>query len=194
MAQVCLALGRSPRGEHERDRNPGGDWSSPCAVRHSASESPERSGAPESSRPPQLIPLFPVGPYVPMSACGHLQPIKPGSLFYCVVCHRSGIKITPRSGAIRLPTRFPSPNLPHLPRRPKARLENSAGSESSRKPLDSGWMIAIARMRSARPALFNRPCRVDSSSTTFAFTTLISGLISCRSIDSTRCFRAGAPR
>jgi hypothetical protein len=44
-----------------------------------------------ASQPPRLIPLFPIGSYVPQSVCGHRQPIEPGSLFYCVVCHSSGI-------------------------------------------------------------------------------------------------------
>src|SRR5262249_33833484 len=37
--------------------------------------------------PPNLIPLFPVGPYTPLSACGHRQKIPTGSLLCCMVCH-----------------------------------------------------------------------------------------------------------
>ena len=44
----------------------------------------------ETIRPPRLIPLFPVGPYTPQSACPHRVPIKPGSALCCMVCHRSG--------------------------------------------------------------------------------------------------------
>ena len=42
----------------------------------------------------------------------------------------------------------------------------------------------------ARQGLITRPRRIFSSSSTFAFTTLIPGLISCRSIKSTRGFPA----
>jgi hypothetical protein len=42
-------------------------------------------------RPPTLIPLFPVGPYTPQSACGHRLPIQAGSLLCCMVCHCSGM-------------------------------------------------------------------------------------------------------
>jgi hypothetical protein len=44
-----------------------------------------------SPRLPCLIPLFPVGPYTPLSSCGHRQPIPRGSLLCCMVCHRSGM-------------------------------------------------------------------------------------------------------
>ena len=51
----------------------------------------ERSCPTEAAiRPPRLIPLFPMGPFTPQSACGHNRPIEPGSLFCCVVCHCSG--------------------------------------------------------------------------------------------------------
>jgi hypothetical protein len=41
-------------------------------------------------RPPRLVPLFPVGDYTPHSICGHHGPIERGSLFCCMICHRSG--------------------------------------------------------------------------------------------------------
>ena len=40
--------------------------------------------------PPRLVPLFPLGPYTPQSVCRHDGPIEQGSLFCCMVCHRSG--------------------------------------------------------------------------------------------------------
>ncbi len=40
---------------------------------------------------PRLIPLFPIGPYTPQSACPHREPIGKGSAFCCMVCHRSGM-------------------------------------------------------------------------------------------------------
>jgi hypothetical protein len=44
---------------------------------------------------PRLIPLFPIGPYTPQSACPHLQPIEPGSTLCCMVCHSSGMDAHP---------------------------------------------------------------------------------------------------
>jgi hypothetical protein len=41
-------------------------------------------------RPPRLVPLFPAGGYTPHSMCGHHGPIQRGSLFCCMICHRSG--------------------------------------------------------------------------------------------------------
>jgi RNA polymerase sigma factor (sigma-70 family) len=43
------------------------------------------------SRPPGLLPLFPIVSYTPRSACPHHGPIEPGSLLCCMVCHRSGM-------------------------------------------------------------------------------------------------------
>jgi hypothetical protein len=40
---------------------------------------------------PRLIPMFPVGSYTPQSTCAHHRAIQSGSLFCCMVCHRSGI-------------------------------------------------------------------------------------------------------
>jgi hypothetical protein len=42
-------------------------------------------------RSPRLIPLFPLDSYVPASACAHRRSLRVGSLFCCMVCHRSGI-------------------------------------------------------------------------------------------------------
>ena len=43
-----------------------------------------------SWRPPQLIPLFPVGNYTPSSPCAHRSRIERGSFFCCMICHASG--------------------------------------------------------------------------------------------------------
>jgi len=42
-------------------------------------------------RPPRLVPLFPIGPFTPSSACPHHGPIPAGSVLCCMVCSRSGI-------------------------------------------------------------------------------------------------------
>jgi hypothetical protein len=40
--------------------------------------------------PPKLEPLFPIDSYIPASPCPHHGPIRKGSTFVCMVCHRSG--------------------------------------------------------------------------------------------------------
>lgn len=42
-------------------------------------------------RSPRLIPLFPIGPFTPGSACPHHGPIRSGSVFCCMVCSQSGM-------------------------------------------------------------------------------------------------------
>jgi hypothetical protein len=43
-----------------------------------------------SVRPPLMVPLFPIGPFTPQSACAHRGPIKRGAPFVCMVCFTSG--------------------------------------------------------------------------------------------------------
>jgi hypothetical protein len=49
-----------------------------------------RSFCRDVQRPPRLVPLFPVGIYTPQSVCAHHGPIQRGSLFCCMICHKSG--------------------------------------------------------------------------------------------------------
>lgn len=44
-----------------------------------------------SLRAPRLIPMFPIGFYSPQSTCPHGRLMRRGSLFCCMICHRSGI-------------------------------------------------------------------------------------------------------
>src|SRR5262245_15209989 len=67
----------------------------------------------ETIRPPRLIPLFPVGPYTPQSACPHRVPIEPGSALCCMVCHRSGMDEHPTMQ--RDPSTDPSPEPKPVP-------------------------------------------------------------------------------
>jgi len=60
-------------------------------------------------RPPRLIPLFPVGPYTPQSACAHRQPIQSGSVLCCMVCHRSGMDEHPALQRDSVTERAPEP-------------------------------------------------------------------------------------
>jgi hypothetical protein len=63
-----------------------------------------------STAGPRLVPLFPIGHYTPLSACPHKEPIEPGSLLCCMVCHKSGIDQHP--GLRRDPLTEPSPEPP----------------------------------------------------------------------------------
>jgi hypothetical protein len=56
---------------------------------------------------PRLIPMFPLGSYTPQSTCAHRRALRSGSLFCCMVCHRSGIDGHP--ALLRDPRTDPSP-------------------------------------------------------------------------------------
>lgn len=48
---------------------------------------------PPPARPPwwlDLVPLFPITSFTPQSKCPHRGPIKPGSVFCCMVCSGTG--------------------------------------------------------------------------------------------------------
>ena len=82
----------------------------------------ERSCSTEdATRPPRLIPLFPLGPLTPESVCRHNGPIEPGSLFCCVICHHSGIDDHP---ALKRDARTdPTPEAKPAPAPPKKTCE-----------------------------------------------------------------------
>ena len=54
-----------------------------------AERAADRAGG-QGAGPPaallRLLPIFPVGPLTPQSACPHHGPLRPGSRAYCVVC------------------------------------------------------------------------------------------------------------
>ena len=58
-------------------------------------------------RPPRLVPLFPIGPYTPLSSCRHSRPIQSGSVLCCMICHESGIDWHP--ALLRDPRTDPAP-------------------------------------------------------------------------------------
>ena len=70
-----------------------------------------------SVRPPRLVPLFPIGPYTPVSACAHNRPIAHGSALCCMVCHCSGMDRHPalRRDPRTDPAPEPKPNAPPEP-------------------------------------------------------------------------------
>jgi len=59
-------------------------------ARQYESTRPEPPDVITSLRKCRLVPLFPIGPFTPQSVCAHKGPIRPGSLFVCMVCHQSG--------------------------------------------------------------------------------------------------------
>ena len=74
----------------------------------SRSQALERNCSTDEAIPiPRLVPLFPLGPLTPQSACRHHGPIEIGSVFCCVVCHCSGIDDHP--GLQRDPLTDPAP-------------------------------------------------------------------------------------
>ncbi|HKI17453.1 MAG TPA: hypothetical protein VKA15_06215 [Isosphaeraceae bacterium] len=79
-------------------------------------------GASDSSlRSPRLIPMFPVDSYTPQSTCAHRRALRSGSLFCCMVCHRSGIDGHP--ALLRDPRTDPSPEPKPAPAPAKAARE-----------------------------------------------------------------------
>jgi hypothetical protein len=75
-------------------------------------------------RLPRLVPLFPIGPFTPQAACGHHGPIRPGSVFCCMVCSQSGQDGHP--ALKRNPRTDPRPE-------PKAAAPRKPGARESRK-------------------------------------------------------------
>jgi hypothetical protein len=63
-------------------------------------------------RQPRLVPLFPIGPYTPESACPHRGPIRRGLVFCCMVCHRSGMDGHPALRRDPLTDPIPDPKPP----------------------------------------------------------------------------------
>ncbi len=68
-------------------------------------------------RAPRLIPMFPIGPYTPLSTCCHHRAITSGSLFCCMVCHCSGVDEHP--ALRRDPSTDPAPEPKPEPPPPK---------------------------------------------------------------------------
>jgi hypothetical protein len=78
-------------------------------------------------RGPRLIPMFPLGSYTPQSTCAHRRAIRFGSLFCCMVCHRSGIDGHP--ALLRDPRTDPSPE----PKPPPAPAKTAVETRKQRR-------------------------------------------------------------
>jgi len=66
----------------------------------------------------ELVPLFPIGAFTPVSKCRHRGPIRAGSLDCCMVCSASGVDDHP--ALKRDPETDPKPE-PRAARGPRAR-------------------------------------------------------------------------
>lgn len=75
-------------------------------------------------RLPRLVPLFPIEPFTPQATCGHHGPIRPGSVFCCMVCSQSGMDGHP--ALKRDPRTDPRPE-------PKAAAPAKRGGRETRK-------------------------------------------------------------
>jgi hypothetical protein len=87
--------------------------------------------------PPRLVPLFPIGPYTPQSACPHRVPIEPGSLLCCMVCHRSGVDDHPAMQRDPRTDPIPEPKLiPTSVKRSKLSTRHVTRKERRRRRFD----------------------------------------------------------
>ncbi len=96
--------------------------------------------------PPRLVPLFPIGPFTPQSTCPHHGPIRPGSVFCCMVCSQSGMDDHP--ALQRDPSTDPKPE-PRVP----APTGLDPGKRETRKE-------RRRRMHEARRAALQRAGRI----------------------------------
>ena len=95
------------------------------------SEPGEKAEAPAPQRPPLLIPLFPVVTFTRSSSCPHKWKIRIGSIFCCMVCHKSGQDHHPLLQRDKLkdpkpPAREPEPSTTQKPAPVETRRERRA--------------------------------------------------------------------
>lgn len=79
----------------------------------------------------RLVPLFPIGPFTPQSACPHHEAIERGSRFCCMVCHASGMDDHP--GLRRDPQTDPAPEPDPAPAPAIAEADLSDSSRETRR-------------------------------------------------------------
>ncbi|MGO9598102.1 MAG: hypothetical protein ACLP7Q_08930 [Isosphaeraceae bacterium] len=101
-----------------------------------------RSPLEDPRYPPRLVPLFPIGPLTPQSTCPHHGPIRPGSIFCCMVCSQSGMDDHP---ALK---RDSSTDPPPEPKPPQPTAPSSGGGETRkerRRRMQEGRRAALLR-------------------------------------------------
>jgi hypothetical protein len=102
------------------------------------------NGTPEGSPPEpaavrtpwwlELVPLFPIGSLTPASECPHRGPIRPGSLFCCMVCSESGVDGHPAMKRDPATDPRPEPTAATQPDRgPREDAAASTGRETRRE-------------------------------------------------------------
>ena len=142
----------------------------------------------------RLIPLFPIGAFIPQSTCPHHDSIGRGSRLCCMVCHASGMDEHPGlRGATRLTDPLPEPKPAPAPdgvgrARPgrQRRLASSDGVGCSPRPwrprrrCETGSLnlLAFPRLHDCRPLLPSRhrsPAGVHGSQDQVEHPVLIAG-------------------
>ena len=108
------------------------------------------SGDTAATRPPQLVPLFPIEAYVPSSPCAHRRKIASGSIFCCMVCHQSGIDGHP--GLLRDPQTDPAPEPKGRPKHPPRRSGERKRHDASDDAASSARRPPKQAPRGRRPA------------------------------------------
>jgi len=89
----------------------------------------ERPAGAEHGKTPKLVPMYPLTPLTPRSACPHYGPIRKGSCFYCEVCGESGCDHMPIFR--RHPATDPKPE-----RKPKAKPAKPKTRKERRSIMD----------------------------------------------------------
>ena len=93
-----------------------------------------------ATRPPRLIPLFPLGAFTPQSTCGHHRAIEPGSFLCCVVCHCSGIDDHPALQRDPVTDPVPEPKPPAAP----AKVERETRKQRRQRIFGTSSLISAS--------------------------------------------------
>jgi hypothetical protein len=118
-------------------------------------------------RLPELVPLFPLTPFTPQSTCPHHGPMRPGSIFCCMVCSRSGmdghpaLKRDPRTDPRPDPKVKPAPVLSE-----KALTKRETRKERRRRERETRQAAPAVATPSERKHPASSPAPFSASSRT----------------------------
>jgi hypothetical protein len=100
---------------------------------------------------PRLVPLFPIEAFTPNSACPHHGPIRPGSLFCCMVCGQSGMDDHPALKRDPRTDPRPEPRAPAISSRAAGRHETRKQRRRRQQEAHRSG-LAMARASGSRKA------------------------------------------